>query len=142
MTTTQYTAAGVIDAVRLELQNSTSADSAFEDGFAKGAKWALANVEGRMKRADDLFRIMCDELTVIKELRAKLAIAEAGRDKLEAAIRTIRLSLHVAESMALLSDTLWTTGVQNWTLFDFIDDALGIEGNENAALAQQEQPNG
>lgn len=94
---TQYTAAGVIDAVRLELQNSTSdADSAFEDGFSKGAKWALANVEGRMRReashealmefafpisaADDLFRVMCDELTVMKELRAKLAAAEEERN--------------------------------------------------------------
>jgi hypothetical protein len=74
MISTQYTAAGVIDAVRLELENSTTdVCSAFDEGFAKGAEWALANVEDRMKRADDLFRVMCDELTVVKELRAKLA---------------------------------------------------------------------
>jgi hypothetical protein len=78
MTSTRYTAASVIDAVRLELQNSThEVGSAFDEGFAKGAEWALANVAGRMKRADDLFRVMCDELTVIKGLRVKLTAAEA-----------------------------------------------------------------
>jgi hypothetical protein len=64
--------------------------------------------------------------------------AEVQAEKLTSALRTIRESLHDAESNALLHDTIWTAGVKNWTLFDFIDDVLGIEGDEQSALARQD----
>lgn len=59
MTNTTYSVAGLVDAVRRELQNAPGMPGTFDDG----AKWALSNIEGRASRADRLHAVINEDKT-------------------------------------------------------------------------------
>lgn len=56
---TTYSAAGLVDAVRRELQSAPGMPGTFDDG----AKWALGNIEGRAARADRLHAVINEDRT-------------------------------------------------------------------------------
>src|SRR5678809_170473 len=61
---TAYSVAGLVDAVRRDLESAAGMPGTFDDG----AKWALGNIEGRASRADQLHALVNEDKT--KALRA------------------------------------------------------------------------
>jgi|SRR5581483_4201507 len=72
---TAYSTAGLVDAVRRELQHAPSMPGTFE----QGAKWALDNIEGRAARADRLYAVINDDKTsALRELESEVREQASG----------------------------------------------------------------
>ena len=52
-----YSVAGLVDAVRREIQHAPGMPGTFD----QGASWALGNIEGRASRADQLHALINDD---------------------------------------------------------------------------------
>ncbi len=72
---TVYSAAGLVDAVRRELENAPGMSGSFD----QGAKWALDNIESRASRADQLHALINEDKTsALRDLENELREQASG----------------------------------------------------------------